>query len=77
MEALKGLVSTRFGLLLAVVYCIWQIAEANPEIAERCVYAMGTLTLAHIASRTITNGKESNDNAGQSSLGDDAADSDV
>jgi hypothetical protein len=30
MEALKGLVSTRFGLLLAVVYCIWQIAEANP-----------------------------------------------
>lgn len=69
MEALKGLVSTRFGLLLAVVYCIWQIAEANPDIAERCVYTMGALTLAHIISRTVTNGKKDDDNADQPPVG--------
>lgn len=53
METWKDLISTRFGVVLVVLWFISTIAENNPEIAERCVYTMGLLTLAHIASRTF------------------------
>ena len=71
MEALKGLISTRFGLLLAAIWLIAKIAEANPAIAEICVYTIGILAMSHIVSRTITGGTANHEKEPDSS-GDDA-----
>jgi hypothetical protein len=56
MEAIKDLVSTRFGIIIVAMYLISTMAEGNPAIVRECVYTIGFLALAHVISRTIRGG---------------------